>query len=542
MSKKLFKAAFLLGSLGMTIPAMAQNPASQPEFQLPLINGPVMRPQNASASTRQLVNGPSGTTENLYIHSWDVGTTDNNGIAWRRTDAAGSTIMEDFVYIKYASDIDAAIYEDGGKYFVLAAYYFDDGNPAMKGHYYDIYVFDASGLSLISPMNALTSSGSFGRINVDVSDYGVAIAWCVPGTGIYAKAASFPLSFGPDVLLPGTANRVDPDVCIRRGPGGSGSGLDLQIASLNNTLNTLYEHSVPFFNIAGGSAAGYAQEYTQSTTGINKYWPPRIDCPDKWSSAQRWAISVTDYNYQYFWLGAPANENTAAIVMNQDWSPTPAVVSLNSTTYTTNYYLPNYPVVAYNENSDVVTVGWMTTQPTAMYPSVTTAKYVAMDIKDDGFGMPSAIGGSYNMISNTPGSSPVLAFSGQNMNSSFDGLYIAFSQGTPISPNYNMMYKSRPWGLSTFKANVKLPAQQVKDLAVSPNPFTDKLSFRAPAKGAYTVYMTGIDGRVVLEQKYSLNEGENLSINTPEMASGTYVMNISSPENKVNYSQKLIRK
>src|SRR5690606_36178348 len=146
MYKQLLHVTLLGGMLASMTPARAQTPSILPDIQLPAVPGPVLRPQNASSSTMQIVNGANGP-ENLYIHSWDdaLGTVSStgqpySGIAWRVTDVmTGGTINEDFIYIKHAQDIDAVIYEDGGAYFVLAAYYFDEYNPATKGHYYDIY-------------------------------------------------------------------------------------------------------------------------------------------------------------------------------------------------------------------------------------------------------------------------------------------------------------------------------------------------------------------------------------------------------------------
>lgn len=255
MTKKLLKAAFLLGTLCASISAIAQNPSLSMDYTLPTVAGPVLRPQNASSSTMQNIIGPSGSIEHLYIHSWDVFSSyDNNGIAWRRINASGSLINEDYIVVNYASDIDAVIYEDGGTYFVLAAYYYDDGDPTLKGHYYDIYKWDVSGLLPVSTMNYLSSSPIFGRINVDATISGLAITWCEPGTGIFVKAGSLPgASFGNTVLLPGTTNNVDPDICIRRGGGGSGTGVDLQIAFLDNSLSSMEEYRVPY--------ADYLEDY-----------------------------------------------------------------------------------------------------------------------------------------------------------------------------------------------------------------------------------------------------------------------------------------
>ncbi|WP_158606019.1 T9SS type A sorting domain-containing protein [Taibaiella sp. KBW10] len=549
MSKKLFNALFLLGSLGTIAPSVAQNSSVMPEYMLPTVAGPVMRPQNASSSTMQKIVGASGATENLYIHSWDVySSADYNGIAWRRTDDNGNLINEDFINVKYATDIDAVIYEDGGAYYVLAAYYYNDGDPNTKGHYYDIYKFDASGLLPASTMNPLSSSATFGRINVDATSYGLAITWCVPGVGIYTKVASLSgAAFGPDVLMPGTATMLDPDVCIRRGGGGSGTGLDLQIVFLENTLTVVREYRAPFFNVLAGSSAGFTEEYVAFSPGP-KYFPPRIDCPDKWAGGQRWAVAMAANSVS----GTNITEWVYAVVKNEDWPgvypswTSPTTVNVSYVNYTSPMWPePCDPVIAYNTDVDKVTVGWMSQQNTSVIPGTNDKKYLAMDVKDDGTAAPAPIPGSYNMISNVPGGNEaVLAFSGQNENSYFDGLYIAFAHFHPSFPNYSMYYKSRPWSLSTFKGIVDLPTDKNKGMqfTISPNPFEHTLSFQAPAKGNYTISLMGIGGSVVYEQKCILNEAQTYQFNTPEIASGTYVMKVSSPENNIDYTQKLVKK
>ena len=547
MYKQLLHASLLGALLGTMTPALAQNPASQPEFQLPTVMGPVVRPQNASASTMQEITGPSGATENLYIHSWDVYSSyDNNGIAWRRTDAGGNLLAEDYVIINYAEDIDAVIYEEGGAHFVLAAYYYRNSLTGMRGHYYDIYKFDVSGLVPVSTMNYLSNAPVFGRINVDATYYGLAITWCIPGTGIFVKVADLSGGgFGPDVLLPNSANQVDPDICIRRGYGGSNTGLDLQIVFLENSLTALREYRLPFFEALTGSTTGYTEEYVSSTPASNKICPPRIDCPDKWGSGQKWAVSMGIMNT----TGTTVTEWIYAVVKNDDWPGTwptwtfPSTVNVSYVSYPTSWAEPVDPVITYDKSGEVVTIGWISQQSTMVLPGSADKKYLAMDIRDDGSAAPTPIWSSYNMISNAPASGEaVLAFSGQNLNSGFDGIYIACSHSHPSHPNYCMKYKSRPFGLSRFndKKQVNL-GNKTMDLTVSPNPFNSNLSFVVPAEGSYSISLTSVEGRVVYTHKETLAQGQRFQIDAHSLASGTYIMNIRSVENNINKTEKLVK-
>lgn len=555
MHKKLLYAAFLLGGLGVTLPSMAQNPSIMPDIQLPAVPGPVLRPQNASSSTVQVVNGPSGMMENIFIHSWDGPTTSTNtgiefhsGIAWRRTDMNTNLIMEDYFIIEYASDIDAVIYEDAGEYYILAAYYLDNYDPNARGYYYDIYKFEAGGVTPVSQNNMLTTSPSNGGINVDATIGGLAITWAVPGTGIYVKSGELHhATFGPNVLLPNTSNMLQPDICIRIGGGGSGTGLDLQLAYITDTWNVMYEYRVPFYDIFAGSTAGLAPELTAGTVGTNRYAPPRIDCPDKWGGKQRWAIALGISNFNI--AANTTTEWVYAIVKNEDWpgvAPTwtyPTSVDLNYVSYGQPWAFPTSPVIAYNRNQDGLTVGWITQQNTAVVPGTTQSKYVAVDVSDDGTAMPAVVPGSFNMISNAPCDiMPVLAFSGQDLHSDYDGLHIAFSEYVPYPPFYNIKYKDRKWGLNTFKAKVKAPEQIAKELTASPNPFVNSLAFNAPVKGDYKISLISIDGRVVYDKESSLGEGQTYQLHAPDLAPGTYVMHVTSAANNINYSQKLVKK
>jgi len=539
MKKHFLPIAYLLGSLSLATPAVAQNMAVLPEFQLPTVMGPVLRPQNASSSTLQQVIMPSGAMEHLYVHSWDVfSSPNNNGIAWRRTNGNGTLIMQNHTIIPYAEDIDAVIYEDGGQYYILAAYYYNNAITSVRGHRYDVYRFDPAGLTTISTLNFLSSSPTFGRINVDASRYGRAITWCQPGTGIYARAANPGGTFGGTVLLPGTVNQVDPDICIRRGGGGSGSGLDLQIVMLDNSLTNLREFRVPFTSVAGGSSAGFAPEFGISSGGF-RYNPPRIECPDAWGGGQKWAVSVGWNDYS----GGTVTEVVDAIIMNGDFSGSPMVVPVSGIAYTSGWADPCNPVVTYNKDGDVVTVGWISQQVTSVLPSTADKKYLAMDIMDDGTSFPATMPWTFNMISNSAaGNSAVLAFSGQNLNSDFDGVHNAFAQFHPSAPNYCMKYKSRPFGMTTFRDNAALNlGTGIKEIAISPNPFNNAVSFTVPAAGNYMISLTSVDGRAVYTHNEVLAQGQSFKVGTQELAAGTYIMNIRSIDNHINKIEKLVK-
>ncbi|MNL61431.1 hypothetical protein D3C87_1853510 [compost metagenome] len=79
-------------------------------------------------------------------------------------------------------------------------------------------------------------------------------------------------------------------------------------------------------------------------------------------------------------------------------------------------------------------------------------------------------------------------------------------------------------------------------MSVNPNPFTGNLNFQAPGEGKYKVSLFSIDGREVYSNTATLTQGQAFQFGTEELASGTYIIKVLSPENGVNYTQKLVKK
>ena len=539
MKKIILKVCLLSGILVSAFSAQAQLAAVLPQAPLPTVTGaanPVLRPQNAGSSTMQNVNF-GGPINNLYVHSWDVFSVQAyHGIAWRRTNNLGATLNQGYLQLKYADDIDVALYQSGANYYVLAAYYYaQPGVPALNGHYYDVYQFTALGLAPVSTMNLLALSATFGRINVDANTpYGIAIAWSTPGVGINVKVATLPAAvFGANVLLPGTAGFKDPDICIRRGPGGSGTGLDLQIVYVNNANNQIRCGYVPFFTLAPYTLESVVN--TPATFGV-----PRIDCPDIFGAAQKWTYVYSEYNYS----AGTASERIWAVVKNTGWSVLPTQVLVHNTSYLTGFFQQNNPVIAYDVTATRITVGWITKDNTAVIPGTLDTKYVAQMVADPGTAAPASVAATYMMVSNiTGGPAPVLAFSGQNNASGFNGLHAAFSHYNVIAPSeYGMFYRDRPWSSATFKMldeEGSIEAERL--LTVHPNPFVNVLTVTAPQKGNYSIKLFSIDGRVVYENEQQLDNAEKLNINTESFISGLYMLKIVSAENNIDFTQKLVK-
>jgi hypothetical protein len=191
-----------------------------------------------------------------------------------------------------------------------------------------------------------------------------------------------------------------------------------------------------------------------------------------------------------------------------------------------------------------ITVGWITKDNTAVIPGTTDAKYVAQMVNDPGTSAPASVAATYMMISNTPGGpAPVLAFSGQNTTSNFNGLHAAFSHYNVIAPNeYGMFYKDRPWTSATFKMlGEEATIEAQKSVTVQPNPFINSLTVTTPQKGNYTIRLYSIDGRIVYENEQLLEESERININTSAFVSGMYLLKIISVENNIEFSQKLLK-
>lgn len=537
MKKLIFKASLALSICMISLSAWAQAPATIAENPLPAAAGNVLRPQNAGSSTMQNVfYAPTASVENLYVHSWDVfGVPGYNAIAWRRTDAGGVLQNQGDIQIPDAMDIDVAIFESSGRHFVLAAYY----NVASLGHYYDIYYFSPVGLLPVSTGNVLSASPGFGRINVDANTpYGLAITWCEPGVGIFVSTAlltgGIPVFTGP-VMMPGTSNYKDPDICINRYSG----FLALQIVYRNTAENEIREDWWDFFDANSGGTGTIANEDVVMTG--NNYGVPRIDCAEQYVD-QKWTYVYSEYSVGGGFVG----ERIWAGVLNAGWSPAPTTVLVHATSYPSFAYYENNPVVTYDNTASRIHIGWITLDNTAVIPGFTDTKYVA-DYVDDPGGMPPFLAGSYMMISNTPGGpAPVLAFSGQSVHSNFDGLHTAYSQYNTFFPgDYSMVYKDKPWPSPFFKKAETNTAMQGLGKSstplVFPSPFVNKLSLLIPRKGFYDISILSIEGKSLYSLHQNLDEMQQLDINTESFVPGVYFMKVISKEQNIDYTEKIVK-
>jgi hypothetical protein len=533
MKKILVVTGLLLAALQPVQPAEAQILAGAvPEFPLPNIAGPVIRPQNAGSSTMQNVFYQSvGANNNLYVHCWDLNGNYYNGIAWRRTNMGGGLEDEGFLQIDHAADIDVALFESAGRHYVLAGYYYNDGAGTF-GHYYDIYEFTPTGLIPASTMNLLTATPVFGRINVDANTpYGLAVTWCVPGTGIYLKVATTAGLVGPNVLIPGTANYKDPDICI----GHYAGNLSVYVAYITNTNIQIPMQQLDFNTVLAGATTGIILLNTSNAPVSGTLGLPRIDCPDDYP-VQKWACVYPTYPPSG---GSALWETIQIVIKNQAWSSFLVGLPIHFGSYTGTFQETS-PVLAYNDNADIIHVGWITKESTTAIANNTDCKYVAQDISDPGGTMPAPVFSSFMMISNTPaGPFPVLAFSGQDNTSSFNGVHAAYAQVNAFIGGYAMMYKDKPWTTPTYK--VASPGNTSMQLSVIPNPFIDQISLSIPKKGLYNISITSADGRKVYQHNGHFEYPQQLDIPAANLVPGIYFIQAGSLENNILFSQKLVK-
>jgi hypothetical protein len=549
--KKNFLKAAMLGMLVIHLNGKAQFSATIPDTPLPTSgtgSGPVLRPQNAGSSTLQNITfnlgGGLSAINNLYVHSWDVfSSTTASGIAWHRTNSAGVLQNQGHVLIPYAEDIDVAIYQDGGNSFVLAAYYFNDpSNPATRGHYYRICSFLPSGLTL-GAQTLLTLSSTFGRINVDANTpYGLAIVWHQPGTGIYAKAAQLPgAAFGCNLLLPIASTFQAPDVAVRRSSG----VLDLDIAYLNSTNTQIRKSTISLFNVVACSTAGFATTYTVNAVSPFRYGVPRIDCPDQFATA-KWAITYAEFSTTGMSPTLNIDERIRIAVFNSAFSPVPTNLIVRNIVYVSNFYQQNNPVLAYNDTHDRITVGWITREGTGVIPGTVDNKYLAQYVSDPNPGAPSSISTSLMMVSNLAGGpAPVLAFSGQNVQSGYDGINAAFSQYNTVFPGaYSMLFKHKPFSSATFRTFAPFANDELNTstgIRIYPVPFENQVSINVSQKGKYTLSIMSIDGKVLQQAEIEAEANSNHVLQSESLPAGLYFISILSPENNISQLEKVIK-
>lgn len=245
----------------------------------------------------------------------------------------------------------------------------------------------------------------------------------------------------------------------------------------------------------------------------------------------------SEYSATGFVPSVSISERVYANILNTAASAAPATVVVHSASYivTSGFFQVNNPVIAYNNNADRIHVGWMTTESTAIIPGTNAIKYVAQYVADPASG-PVSIPGSYMMISNTQAApAAVLAFSGQNTMSGFDGLHTAFSQNT-----YNMMYKNKPWTSATFKLTDAAEAVTVAPV-VYPNPFVTTLSLKLPLKGHYDISINSIDGKTVYAANGAYEAMQQVNIGTEQFGPGIYFIRVTAPEQHIDFTQKLLK-
>lgn len=247
---------------------------------------------------------------------------------------------------------------------------------------------------------------------------------------------------------------------------------------------------------------------------------------------------------EYSFSGTSVSERIYAMVKNAAWSATPTNVLVNAASYPATSFQQNYPVLTYNDGAaKTITVGWMTQNNTIVIPGTADIKYVAQNVMDPGTAAPTSVASSYMMISNTKaGPAPVLAFSGQNLSSSFNGLHTAFSLYNVIAPGeFGLYYKDKPWSSATFKVTDENSIMTGMSVSVDPNPFINILSLTAPVKGLYTVLLYSMEGRVVYEKEQLLETGGKLDVNTELFIPGMYLLKVASAENNIDYTHKLVK-
>ena len=130
------------------------------------------------------------------------------------------------------------------------------------------------------------------------------------------------------------------------------------------------------------------------------------------------------------------------------------------------------------------------------------------------------------------GSIPATVTDGQTVN-------YTFNYTVPSTSNKNEMYavvviidnrtgeivNANKVGFSTASVG----DVQTIDLAVYPNPASDKLNVSFEAQGGdYMIQVTDLQGRVVLSESHSnLSGSQNLEVNTSNLSSGNYLLSVA---------------
>lgn len=470
----------------------------------------------------------------LYVWAWsntNVGTG-GCGIGWKRT-VVGSptTIIDDGFLIldKHVYYPEVAFIRGNDQlFYIVLAYYRsrDYHDIGISGHFYDIYRWDATGITPVSVNVPLSSETAPRRISIDAHlRYGLIMAW-ETSEGIKVKAittGSAVLDIGPVVSVTSAPTGIDPDVAFAH-EGESSDQLIVRLLYCVPGGGGTATYTVAwrkFYDLFGGGVP-FITEYTNPliytpSSHMTGNVMHHIDCPDH-STLKRWAFTwynptldrVELFNF---------NPGTSLVVNSNLTAPYFAAADWDFGSNT----------LAYDEQIDQIHVGFFAYK-SGSSSSLMPTGFAAVTYTETGakIGVPN----EYKVIQNNPytpwGSS--ISFSKQNDATS--QVFISYPARIGSSSVAEVRHKHAmlPTVYSNMSATIDIDEQTGFTAYVVPNPIGDQFELRV--KGdlfyQYDAVLTDISGKTISNCSGRLTEvSSRLSFETRTLPAGMYFINLT---------------
>ena len=476
-----------------------------------------------------------GTPYDAYLSAVD------GQLIWRMTLPASPSSIFNQGFLSYPGCVDMNVgFMEAGVPMAIVAYYLTG-----VGHFYDVYKWTTSGLSLISS-TPLSTLSSYSRISIDShKTYGMVIVW-EDATDIYA-VTGLSGAFTTPILLGGTTNLKRPDVAFSHTP----AGLNVHFVYNKQTSPTSYKiiESVADFYLLN-SSGGFYTPTIQDVNPVTVMWSEltaSIDCPDHYS-VENWAytyaidgVDIYTRSIDFNTTGIPVTTNlvNGSLGNNKMWGK------------------ELRPRIAYNQSCTSFHVAW--------YSSFSVGPngqcYFSEQIKESAAGLVSSP--DYELIAANsafpPGASlNSVAFSKQNDASYF--LYTIFLDATGVN------HKFHKWPLTTSfrggdnsvvntlkescfaspESNTSVGKNEMKqELLLGPNPFSKDLNLFVPESlKDQTVHITLMDitGKLLLQYEGTgKNASEALGQATKNLSAGSYFVSTKMDKTGIQQNFKVLK-
>lgn len=414
---------------------------------------------------------------------------------------------------------------------ILVAYY-----KTGAGHFLDEYRLVSSGPPLLIGQIPLSSSPTYGRIQMDFhSLWSGAVAWIDPSINRIRTMVYDNNNWSAISTLNGTANKNDLDIALEVVETATGSTKELHFVYAGNGFVT---ESFLNFNTLFTTPGTYTPSLNDNVSvGPNPISRITLDCPGFSNVSSRWAYTYSDL----------MNIN----VRFKD----PAIAPFAQSVATTNGMLGNIGIAGFYKmfspaiNYDYSSTSFGTASDLMVAWYATDGggynKYIALKMDPTGTFVTSL--GDYLDLPNaqTP-TTPNPLYSGIALNKTDVKARSSFSYATyfdrdPVTGAAQLHHAFHTWSDPSFRGlppEAETPDQHVNNsINTYPNPFNNQFSVSVTAaeNGIVELLLTDINGRTVAQSNHIVYKGSQ-QVNMGQLdnlASGNYVLTVLMNQKKI---------